>query len=197
MTERNQYDFDDDDLALWSASRQPQLKSDEIRGIGKNSAYRVLAVLADKEWHHTNELTKVVVRLGPRIQFLRERGYVIVEKKASNTGGLYRWNGRQLPMVDITKEWQMAYYESDHWREKRDARLSFDRYRCCWCRETEDLQVHHWVYHLFSEALSDLMTLCGPCHQQIHAYHGVKLAFPKSVLKHLHERIRTAAESRS
>jgi 5-methylcytosine-specific restriction endonuclease McrA len=63
----------------------------------------------------------------------------------------------------------ITYLDSPEWREKRTARLIQDGYKCVHCGCTFNLHVHHLTYRRFKdEHLSDLITLCQPCHERVH-----------------------------
>lgn len=61
------------------------------------------------------------------------------------------------------------YLESEAWKKKRQERLELDG--CCViCKSKINLQCHHLTYkRLFSEGISDLITLCLRCHYWIHS----------------------------
>jgi hypothetical protein len=58
------------------------------------------------------------------------------------------------------------YINSAHWRELRALALDRDNHRCCRCKSTLDLHVHHKIYRKVLEdgLLQDLETLCADCH---------------------------------
>ena len=71
------------------------------------------------------------------------------------------------------------YMKSEAWRTKKQERINIDG-GCVMCHRPisriRSLQVHHITYaRLGNEnVLSDLCTLCGSCHQKIHAYYNRK-----------------------
>lgn len=63
----------------------------------------------------------------------------------------------------------LAYIQSPRWMKKRARRLCFDQHKCCYCKGSVRLQVHHLHYdHLFNETMWDLITLCFQCHEELH-----------------------------
>lgn len=60
------------------------------------------------------------------------------------------------------------YLRSPHWRALRVRYRESDLPQACFCGESE-VQLHHMTYErLGYEALTDLTTLCGPCHAMVH-----------------------------
>ena len=125
-----------------------------------------------------------VRRGAPQVQELRDMGHSIRSEK-----GGYLYLGLAEVRVPVSDEMKARYYETLHWKERRRKRIAMDSGECCWCKRTDDLQVHHWCYDLFAESLLDLMTLCRECHEQLHSYRGVKLAFPRWVSEQIAEQI--------
>jgi 5-methylcytosine-specific restriction endonuclease McrA len=63
------------------------------------------------------------------------------------------------------------FLKSPYWTKVKQAVLSRDNHRCVKCGYTRGLQIHHTSYNhkgLEHDNLSELMTLCGDCHQVIH-----------------------------
>ena len=62
------------------------------------------------------------------------------------------------------------YLKTEAWQEKRKQRLEIDEYKCRFCNSQENLTVHHISYErVGDEDVSfDLITLCWPCHQELH-----------------------------
>ena len=59
---------------------------------------------------------------------------------------------------------------SKTWKDKRDAVLKRDGYRCRICGSGKNLHVHHITYErLFHEELDDLLTVCNKCHRKLHS----------------------------
>ena len=136
-------------------------------------------------------------RFSTYIDQLRKRGYEIetVDLKDGTGNWSHRITGYPpVERVRVTPEMQSAYYDGDHWRAVRRDRLEFDNNRCCHCHcPVPPLQVHHWRYDLFAEKRADLMTLCEPCHQDIHATENVNVHFPRFVDAEIAERLQALA----
>lgn len=67
------------------------------------------------------------------------------------------------------------YMNSPEWAKKRAEYWAFYGYSCKAkdCEATKDLHVHHHTYdRLGNERLSDLVGLCVPHHDAVHAHHG-------------------------
>lgn len=66
----------------------------------------------------------------------------------------------------------MQYMQSPSWRKIRQKRLEKDKFRCQNIHVIggkQGLEVHHKSYvRLGNERLSDLITLCRRCHNDIH-----------------------------
>lgn len=64
------------------------------------------------------------------------------------------------------------YLNSDVWGKKRLMVLDRDGHKCQLCGNANNLQVHHMIYRrdvpLGKEPISDLVTLCAKCHQDVH-----------------------------
>lgn len=61
------------------------------------------------------------------------------------------------------------YLRSDAWKALREATLKRDGFRCVRCNRPAE-QVHHLTYDRWQEEeLSDLVSLCRPCHEKEHA----------------------------
>lgn len=76
--------------------------------------------------------------------------------------------------IDVNKK-QEYIKNSPIWQEKRKERLSKDNNRCYSCDTTKRLQVHHITYkRLYNENITDLVTLCRSCHQEVHTKYGYK-----------------------
>lgn len=65
------------------------------------------------------------------------------------------------------------YLRTDHWKQKRKQALDRAGHRCQFCNAVGTLQVHHRVYNLWHEELSDLTVLCGLCHESFHKERGL------------------------
>lgn len=65
-----------------------------------------------------------------------------------------------------------SYLLTPAWREKREQTLVRDGRACRACYSGKRLHVHHMTYErLGHELLSDLVTLCEPCHGKVHRQH--------------------------
>jgi 5-methylcytosine-specific restriction endonuclease McrA len=61
------------------------------------------------------------------------------------------------------------YLGSAFWREKSQYILERDNHTCQKCLKRRATQVHHLTYvRVFQEDPSDLVSLCQPCHAEIH-----------------------------
>jgi hypothetical protein len=76
----------------------------------------------------------------------------------------------QIP--DKLKDFYKLYINSYEWRKIRRKRLEKDGFRCQnhFVRiVNKNLHVHHKTYrHLGNEKLTELITLCEDCHNEIH-----------------------------
>jgi 5-methylcytosine-specific restriction endonuclease McrA len=73
--------------------------------------------------------------------------------------------GRVDERPELSPEYR-AYLTSPAWAELRRLVLIRDGQRCIACGGTSDLEVHHLTYaRMTREPLSDLITLCHPCHE--------------------------------
>lgn len=65
------------------------------------------------------------------------------------------------------------YLQSAEWKEKRKAVLQRDKYLCQCCLVNPATQVHHRSYKNVDftgwEPCFDLISVCDPCHEKIHA----------------------------
>lgn len=136
----------------------------------------------------STDLLTYTHRFSASIRTLRVRGYRIDVEKLDDGTSLHSLRG-YTPLVEVTEEMQAAYYDTQHWLQRRLERMNFDSFKCCHCKSSEALQVHHWVYDLFAESLEDLMTLCKTCHDRMHAYDCVKAHFPEYLTAEIAQRI--------
>lgn len=61
------------------------------------------------------------------------------------------------------------YLQSPEWQTKREQALRLAEYRCQICNASGSLHVHHRSYERRGrEAMSDLIVLCGKCHELFH-----------------------------
>ncbi len=66
-----------------------------------------------------------------------------------------------------------AYLKGQHWRRLRRRVLRRDHRKCKGCGTastiiSSGMQVHHIVYNLHKERMSELLTLCPSCHSRLH-----------------------------
>jgi hypothetical protein len=78
-----------------------------------------------------------------------------------------RWE--QEPTWDNRMAFYEAYLDSNEWVLKRKKVLARDNHQCqTWLAHTGPLEVHHKTYeNLGDEPLSDLITVCRRCHEQL------------------------------
>jgi len=61
------------------------------------------------------------------------------------------------------------YIESDEWKNKKRKSIQYHWYRCCKCKKTWFLEVHHWCYdNLGNEDMKELFAFCESCHKKFH-----------------------------
>ena len=97
------------------------------------------------------------------------------------------WSKRLSPKRYRLILWweKKAYIRSDKWKQKRKEVLKRDNYFCQSCGSEEHLNVHHMTYkHLGDEDLSDLITVCKDCHQEIHEEYGYEYDGYFPLLRH-------------
>lgn len=75
----------------------------------------------------------------------------------------------------VTKLGYREYIQSEEWRKVRArywaSKLPKDCY-CCGKRRQPGFHLHHRTYkNLGHEMLRDLVSVCPPCHEEIHALH--------------------------
>ena len=76
-----------------------------------------------------------------------------------------------------------AYMRSSAWKLRKLATLMVQNDQCKLCSSTHDLQLHHLTYErLGNEYQSDLVVLCGQCHQNQHDHYGYDRTTDYSVL---------------
>lgn len=80
-------------------------------------------------------------------------------------------------MSSNRSEYYKGYIRSDEWKQKEQDRMKVDDYKCVMCgrpgeRTRHGLQVHHITYRNLGheDVLTDLVTLCAPCHKKMHNY---------------------------
>lgn len=160
-------------------SQRMMVFTEDDHAHAETQADRVLEVLQRGPATST-ELKRVTHRFSAAIKLLRLKGYVIDAVKGARRIWTHHLRGK-VPMVKVTDEMQAAYYVTPHWLAMRQTRRDFGDHRCCHCRSEMELHVHHWVYNLFDEDLTDLATLCADCHRRIHELENVRIHFPRYV----------------
>jgi hypothetical protein len=66
-------------------------------------------------------------------------------------------------------DWYDSYLKCADWKEKRQRVFLRDGYKCAVCRGPAE-QVHHLSYkNVGYEPLEDLVSICTPCHEQVHS----------------------------
>ena len=74
------------------------------------------------------------------------------------------------PIPSETTEAYRAYMQSSEWEAKKRAYFKTHARACKACGSTRRLHLHHVSYRLLGrEPLSDLVCLCHPCHDRVHA----------------------------
>lgn len=161
--------------------------SEEESRRAENKTQQVLRMLQEGPVSSV-ELLTVTHRFSACIHRLKERGYhIVVEKLEDGTSNHFLM--AYTPLVEVTNEMKEQYYRTAHWSVKRRERMSFDSFQCRHCMATAELQVHHWKYDLFNEAIHDLVTLCKDCHTRIHEYESVSTHFPRFVTQDIADKL--------
>lgn len=63
-----------------------------------------------------------------------------------------------------------VYLKSPEWAERRRLVLARCKHVCEGCGKRPAVEVHHLTYeHVFDEFLFELLGLCKPCHDRVHA----------------------------
>ena len=76
-----------------------------------------------------------------------------------------------------------VYMRSNVWKVRKLATLIIQNSRCKLCDSPYDLHLHHLTYErLGNEYQSDLVVLCGQCHQRQHDHYGYDRTTDYSVL---------------
>ena len=64
------------------------------------------------------------------------------------------------------------YINSPKWTLKREMYFAARGRYCKACKSTTNIKIHHMSYDNFgSEPMSDLVSLCNPCHVEVHRLH--------------------------
>ena len=119
---------------------------------------------------------------------MRGKGHLIDTIKID---GLDCYVHRGFESRICSKPFKELYYSTKHWRMMSRARKELDEFSCVQCGSVQELETHHWRYHLFNESIEhDLVTLCGSCHRNIHdAVKGSSVHFPSTITEQEAERI--------
>lgn len=110
-------------------------------------------------------------------------------------------NSYSLPPKKYYKSVYDYLLHDSRWLDCRNRILKRDGYRCKWCGEKYDLQIHHKYYHKLPnnhfvnpwEYDDDcFITLCKTCHDKFHENHNNKVYYRsyrehRSLLKRLKE----------
>ena len=76
-----------------------------------------------------------------------------------------------------------TYMRSNQWKLLKFQVLTLQNNQCKLCSSTHDLQLHHLTYErLGNEYQSDLVALCGQCHQNQHDHYGYDRTTDYSIL---------------
>ena len=73
----------------------------------------------------------------------------------------------------MSKQEKLTYFASPKWKSMRQLILSRDNHQCQSCGAKSSLEIHHITYENFGdEDISQLVSLCRDCHQEIHDLNG-------------------------
>lgn len=172
---------------LEKCGAQPFLRTDSDKEYCRAKTTDVLLFLqAASRWVRTSELVPINHRFSASIYELRLEGHDIQRRRHED--GEFEWKYiKRIAAFPATREWKEKYYQSSHWKDRRERRLNHDGFKCCNCHATSELKVHHWRYDLFEERLGDLMTLCTACHERMHD--NVKIKFPQVIPEDIYYRL--------
>ncbi len=75
-------------------------------------------------------------------------------------------------MTDMRCKTPALRLDPGGYHELRRQVLKRDGWRCQFCGSMENLQVHHLEFrcHAGSDTEENLITLCAPCHSQVHRH---------------------------
>lgn len=122
---------------------------------------------ADPEYWDTSLIEDVKTRCGPAYSHIKTDAYKaqLCNLRKNNylgTVGRHRNHGamkRPQPPSDY-----LEYLKSDHWKTFRQTVLEFWGHRCALCYSDDKMDVHHRVYNLYAEKMTDCLALCRRCH---------------------------------
>jgi 5-methylcytosine-specific restriction endonuclease McrA len=135
--------------------------------------------LTRTEWEGRDECKGK--RLAPVICKLRIDFGLEILGHGKKADPYYMPNARAMPTkAQVSDDMKQAYYKTQHWLSTRQQRISSDFFRCVLCGSLENIVCHHITYkRLFMEYMSDLMTVCESCHEEIHESCSMK--FPGGI----------------
>jgi hypothetical protein len=135
--------------------------------------------LTRTEWERRDECTGK--RLAPVICKLRMDFGLAILGHGKKADPYYMPDVKAIPtLAQVTDDMKQAYYKTQHWQTTREKRVASDFFRCVLCGSVEDIVCHHITYkRLFMEYMSDLMTVCDSCHEEIHESCSMK--FPGGI----------------
>ncbi len=87
--------------------------------------------------------------------------------------GLYNLKQLEIYMFALLKELAIndykGYLNTDHWKQLSARKKRETDNTCELCLSKEDIDTHHKTYiRIGRELLSDLSTICNPCHYKVH-----------------------------
>lgn len=148
----------------------------------ENSGGVITCVDAERIVHRGQAVVHEMKKRGHLIQTIRIGG----EKCRA-----YKYTGFKDAGIKVTPAIQQQYYATSHWKRKAKERKEIDGWKCVQCKSTSELETHHWKYNLFCEdAATELVTLCGQCHEGLHSnIRGSGVHFPHTISHEVMERI--------
>lgn len=85
------------------------------------------------------------------------------------------WKERYKEVAAERREEASDYYASAAWKKRRQAVLARDKFKCQACLQANAWDVHHLTYVRFGrEPLFDLVSICRPCHEDLHPHMKVE-----------------------
>lgn len=128
-------------------------------------------------------------RIAPAIDKLKNsHGFSISKEEKGPTAYFLDDGATATPsLIEVNDHLKLLYWSSDHWRTIAKERRDLDGGRCVVCHGADELRCHHLTYaRLFCESITDLITVCDPCHGTIHGDsdpdgRGCRLKFPSGI----------------